>query len=144
MICPSCNKFATQSTDTEPELDLDVDDTGTVTGTARIVITSECCGDELKEAVFDVEIDLSEQCKRHIWEGHELNLEETAEVTERYETTITRTLKSGKVVTKAIPPRYQKHYYGVEGEVTVACKCGKLSVHGTFSDEIPASAMDEL
>jgi hypothetical protein len=36
--CPDCNKFASVSTDQEPEIDnLEVDEEGVVTATARIV-----------------------------------------------------------------------------------------------------------
>lgn len=60
MICPSCNKFAANSTDQEPEIELQCE-SGHVTGTVRIVLTSECCGEELKEANFDVDVDLEEE-----------------------------------------------------------------------------------
>lgn len=62
MKCPSCNKFAAYNTDNEPEIELQCD-RGQVTGTVRILLTSECCGDELKESTFDVEMDLEEDIK---------------------------------------------------------------------------------
>lgn len=71
MLCPSCNKFAAYSTDAEPEFDMEASPDGTslmITGTCRICLTSECCGDELKEAQFDIEHefgmdDLAAACK---------------------------------------------------------------------------------
>jgi hypothetical protein len=70
MQCPSCNKFPSKDTDTEPEGDLDVDEHGMVTGDVRIVNTSECCGDELEETTFTVEIDLTEQVEAHLRAKH--------------------------------------------------------------------------
>ena len=40
MICPSCNKFASQSADSEPDTYLEVSG-GVVSGTCRIVVTSD-------------------------------------------------------------------------------------------------------
>ena len=51
MKCPSCSKFATYGLDTEPEVELEStsnEDGVEVHGTVHIVLTSECCGDELK------------------------------------------------------------------------------------------------
>ena len=150
MICPSCNKFAAYDTSSEPELDLDLSEYVldgrklTITGTARIVLTSACCGDELKEAQFDPEIEIEipeeRECK-----CKEFSIrDESAEITEDYEAFSTKTLKSGKVVRRSIPYRYQKRFFGVEIEVTVACECGKTAVSATWDDKIQASSMDEL
>jgi len=58
MICPSCNKFAAYDTSEDPDFDLEAivnGDSIEVTGTCRVVITSECCGDELREASFNID-----------------------------------------------------------------------------------------
>lgn len=162
MKCPSCNKFAAQSADNEPEmddLDLNVsydakkpEENGVqITGSVRIVVSSECCGDELKEATFEVDIDLTDDCKDHMGPGHDLSIrDQSASMLDEYESTKTKTLKSGKVVTRHIPPRYQTHYYGVDVEVDVVCTCDegkgeeRFKAHGAFSDKIPAGGMDEL
>lgn len=183
MICPSCNKFAAYNTDNEPEIELQCE-AGQVTGTVRIWLTSECCGDELKETNFDVEMDLTEDILDALKaKAKELKLElkreeidledetirkvlvdgkeeekvlsfdisgETGELTDRTETTKTKTLKSGKVVTRYIPPRYQRRYFGAEisFDVTVEYPYKKqllvVEVHETWKDEVQASGMDEL
>jgi hypothetical protein len=148
MLCPSCNQFAAQSADSDPELELDVDqvtdDAVIVTGNARIVVTSECCGDELKEANFDVEISMDFEGERVCYCDSFAVVSASASTTEDYDRTKTTTLKDGTVKTTPIAPRYQTHYYGVEVEVTIRCDCGKTELEGTFSDKIPASSMDEL
>jgi len=159
MICPSCNKFAAYDTSAEPELDLSIED-GEVTGTARIVLTSECCGDELKESTFDVEIDLTREfeeairAKLGLADDAQVDLDawefgisqESAELTERMEAEKTRTKKDGTVVRKPIPFRYQRRYFGVHVDVTVtASKDGlEAEVEGSYEDEVQASGMDEL
>jgi hypothetical protein len=60
MVCPSCNKFCAFEAQ-EPEADgLDIEGT-TVTGSVRLVLNSECCSEEMKEANFDVDLDLQDQ-----------------------------------------------------------------------------------
>jgi hypothetical protein len=158
MICPSCNKFAPNELG-EPELELDVE-SGIVTGSCRIVITSGCCGDELKEANFDVEIDLAAEFERLIREKEKLAgdaevdlsewefeiASEECEATDRSESTKKRTKKDGTVVERQIPYRYQRHFYGAEVRVTVTATKGDaaVSVDGSWSDEVQASGMDEL
>lgn len=179
---------------------------GIVTGSVRIVVTSECCGDELKESNFDVEVDLTNEIedalekmikldhpnfdrekKLNLSATEELKVtstwgmvddpkkpgekkfgelphdardnksgitfeitDESAETTDRSETTKTKTLKSGRVVTRNIPYRYQRHFYGCDVSFTVVCEYpykGKLyraEVAGEFKDEVQASGMDEL
>ena len=175
MICPSCNKFPAYDTSSEPEVELEVDqfeyaegekpegaepdadvppskDAGTayVTGTARIVLTSECCGDELKEATFevqDVQIDVErgEGCTCDI---SELDVTSSQEITDHSETEKVTIAKrgpnKGQEVRKPIPFRYQKRFYGCEITIEVSCSCGKTSAEATWSDDIQASAMDEL
>src|SRR4051812_44257346 len=55
--CPSCNKFASLSPgDGEVELDDFSAADCEITGTVRFVLTSGCCGDEMKEYTFEVSI----------------------------------------------------------------------------------------
>src|SRR5690242_2833252 len=58
--CPSCTKFAAlnPSDDLEVE-DLEINEDGLITGQVRFVLTSDCCGDEMKEYTFDIEHDTS-------------------------------------------------------------------------------------
>jgi hypothetical protein len=152
MKCPSCNKFAAYDTSAEPETELEVGDDLQVTGTIRIVLTAECCGDELKEATFKPDLDFSgeeafKNCQDkegNILDGHEFSVETTdLELTERMESTKTRTKKDGTVITTQIPFRYQRRFFGASCSVQVTCSCG-ASAAQDFSDEIRASAMDEL
>lgn len=159
MQCPSCNHFAAYDTSAEPELDLDVEN-GQITGTARIVLTSECCGDELKAADFDVEIDLQVELESEIrialeladdaeidWDEWELELEnESAELTDNRQTTSLRVRKDGSTVVKPIPFRYQKQFYGVHVDAGIKATKGDtvVTVSGTFEDEVQASDMEEL
>ena len=58
--CPSCNKFPAYQAE-EPEVEsLDVDADGVVSATVRIQVSSECCGEAMREATFenDVTIDI--------------------------------------------------------------------------------------
>lgn len=153
MKCPSCNKFAAQDCSGEPEVELDVAEVTpegvVINGTAHIAIMSECCGDELKTADFDIdltlefEVDENNKTKRECT-CTEFTVEmDSSEITEDYDTTKTKTLKDGTVRVKHIPARFQTHYYGVTVEMTATCECSKTVVSGTFEDKIPSSSMDE-
>ena len=151
MICPSCQKFCAFDTSNEPEVEIEVSEEGQITGSARIVLTSECCSEEMKESNFDIDIECgmdSAELEAHIKANQcELSVEaDGAEITDRTESTKTRTLKSGKVVTRSIPYRYQRRFYGVSFNYTVTCSCEKDAVtwSGTHTDEVQASGMDEM
>lgn len=171
MICPSCSKFAAFDTSGDPEVELEIDraeDEGAgdgedaevgldkaidvrlyVTGTVRICLTSECCGEEMKEASFDVE----EELELSRGEGCECDLGEcdisTSEsLTDRSETFKERIAKrgpnKGQTVRTSIPSRYQKRFYGAEVEIEASCSCGKSTATSKWSDEVPASGMEEM
>lgn len=161
MICPSCNKFAAQSCDGDPEVDLELSDTS-ITGTVRVVVTSECCGDELKEANFEVDEDLTDAIEEALRtaitaagltppeefdldaDGVEITMDDPdVSNAERYQTTD----RHGKPIKKA---RYQTHYYGYDAAATVNVVYPyqgaiiNATVSHSWSDEVPASGMDEL
>lgn len=178
MRCPGCNKFPSFDTSNEPEVDLSVEDSGgavNVTGTVRIVLTSECCSEECKDATFDVEEDITKAIHAAIvaaakvakagiekyktgydfadlpaGDSIEYEAEGTSEISERSESTKTRTLKNGTVKVTHIPFRYQRRYYGHDTSYTVNadCKIGgkqfKAVYEGHCADDIQASSMDEL
>ena len=134
--CPSCNKLCALNFE-EPEIenDLEVDEEGTVTGTVRIVRTSECCGEEMKEAIFDIDwTPDSEGVKliqdEHTGEGHELTL--NADDPEQVE-------ESGG--------RYKKSFFGASIAFRIGCHCQKEPadplIEGEWSDKVSASSMDE-
>lgn len=137
MRCPECNKFMSFDDSAEPELDLDTDG-GEVNGSARIVLTCAECGTEMKDATFAVDIDLAGS----IPEGYEI---EDSEITTQSAEMTTR--QQGRNV-----------FYGCAIEVTIALKVKleaedpneapaeltSLTISKSWSDEIPASEMDEL
>jgi len=146
MRCPDCNKFVPYDDSTEPEVDLDVEIGGAVTGTARIVLTCGECGTELKETTFDLDLEgdsftTSEgkefEFAKHAEEGHELSVEcEGAELTSRTETTNPKT-------GKPISYRYARTYYGFQADLELSCSCGgKWSA--SAADECQASGMEEM
>lgn len=171
MRCPSCNKFAAFDTSGDPEVDLEIERTENedagdgedaeagmdkatdirvvVVGSVRICLTSECCGDEMKESNFDIEEELElsrgEGCTCDL---SECTVSTSESITDRNETeTVTiakRGPNKGQEVRKPIAPRYQKRFYGAEVEIEVTCPCGKSSAESKWSDEVPASGMDEL
>lgn len=167
MRCPDCNKFVSFDSEQEPELDLTVDDEGVVTGTARIVNCCEQCGQELKEATLDVEIDLSADFMAHIDDvllrTHKKLMNVTAEARKAVErehrpellseegsrTDRTQTKdRHGRPIKRS---RYMRRYYGADVTVTVGCTTcsdrktgGSFELTGTESVEVQASGMDEL
>lgn len=144
MRCPDCSKFVSYDDSTEPEVEnLEVDEDGSVTGSVRIVLCCSECGNELKEANFDLEVDAGDFAEEHKGEGHELSVE-----ADGFELT-TRAQSQDPKTGKAIPYRYQKSFYGASGSVTVSCSCGgegdtSASESYDWSDDVQASGMDEL
>jgi hypothetical protein len=66
--CPDCNKFVSYDTDQEPEVDVDIDEDGQVTGSIRIFDACSECGTELRETTLDISEDMSEACEGHLAE----------------------------------------------------------------------------
>lgn len=157
MRCPSCNKFAAYDTSGEPEMNIDSDISQpdpeskdlvavSVTGDVRIVLSAECCGDELKEYNFDIsedmEIERAEGCDCDLTD---MNVDvSSVELTERVQSTETRQKKDGTVVTRSLPARAQKRFYGYSGQAEIKCACGKTKDTIELGDEVQASSMDEL
>lgn len=148
MVCPDCHRFPSFDPG-DPEVEIEVSDEGMVTGSARIVLNCGGCGQEMKEANFDVEVDLTEEVAEHRKKHPKcdsLEVEETSEFTDRSETSKTKTLKNGQVKVTPIPYRYQRRFYGCAVDVTVTCGCDKdgLDAAGHWEDETSAGGMDEL
>ena len=53
--CPGCNKFPSVEPDEIEVEDLEINEDGVVTGSAHLVLKSECCGEEMKEYTFEME-----------------------------------------------------------------------------------------
>lgn len=65
MRCDSCNKFVSFDTETEPDISVQLENDGTISGTVRIVNTCAECGQEMKETTFDVECDCADEIETH-------------------------------------------------------------------------------
>jgi hypothetical protein len=130
--CPSCNKLAGLDTEVD-DVSLELDGTS-ITGTVHVIRRSQCCSEDMKEATFDVDINLLDSnadLEEHKEEGHELEAEfDEGEVTE-----------SGG-------GRYKKNLIGFKVEYTVKCSCQKEGeeplVTGTAEDNMAASGYDEM
>lgn len=132
MRCPSCNKFVPYG---EGRIDVDEVEVDPATGaiTAHADLTLDCgeCGEDLKSAGFDFDVE-DEAVKEHLATRgpHELAVAgEDGEPSNRQEGV----------------GRYAKTFYGVEIGYAVTCaRHPKWSAAGTLSDDCQASGMDEL
>lgn len=134
--CQSCGKLCGLNFEEPEENGAEVSG-AEVSIDVRIYRTSECCGDEIKEATFNdsqeiaVDDDTAKTCGKESGEkeGHDWEAEVTSiEGTERSE---------GK-------GRGLRSFFGYQAEIEVKCSCGKLIDTVTISDEVQASGMDEL
>ena len=160
MRCPDCNKFVSFDTEQDPELNLDFDDEGRITGDARIVNACAECSTELKEHTFDVDSeDLVSVLEDHrdeviaklVADGMDkAEAEQQAQADHiiesidddggsRTERTQDKD-RNGKPIKRA---RYAKHFYGFEATVTATCKCGEQFTT-TVADEVQGSGMEEM
>lgn len=154
--CPNCPQFTSKDTDVEPEVEVEADSEGMVTGNVRLVNQCEDCGEELEETSFTVEIDLTKEVAEHrkkckgdrkpIRPGkasdkptRELTVEEECSRSDETQTVDRR----GKRITN---PRYRRRYYGFDLTVTLNCDdCGEKGIaSGTFSDKTTAGGMESL
>lgn len=129
MRCPDCSKFVGLEF-AEPEVEnLEVNEDGHVTGEIRIHRDCADCGNELKEATFEIDVDLSEKVgDGHKGEGHELEI---------HEDSVEQIEEGGG--------RYKKSYFGARVEFHLTCECGKLEdASGEYEDKLAASSMDEM
>lgn len=104
--CPNCEKFASLETGEEPEIQGDEvqgdeDDGFIITGEVRIVRICQDCGEELKEANLEFEMECPPGFSEDGWE---------------YELGATATERIDRVNAKGRPikPRYAKSFYGAE------------------------------
>jgi len=134
--CNSCNKFVSYDSEQEPDVRVDVDETGYVDGSVTISNACAECGQEMTSCEFSVEADFSEDTKEHKGAGHDLSVELDASRTDRFE----NKTRTGKKIRNS---RYMKHMYGAEGEITVSCTCGS-EWRKPWSDEVQSSGMDEV
>lgn len=139
MRCPDCNKMVSYDTEVEPEEQDEptVTEDGHLTASYRRVLTCADCGTELKESLFEFDLDLvfdpplSAECE------HEWEVDVSASPTED----VQRIDRRGKPITN---PRYQARLYGVELSGSVKCTACNGSAEVSVSDTVQASSMDEL
>lgn len=146
MNCPSCNKFAALEFQDIDEPDLEVTHeydeetkthTYTIGGELRIVRTSECCGDEMKEAILEVSSEVIISNDDLLAKLKPIDPEDGPDFDDcAAEITDCSQVEEGG-------GRYAKSYFGpsVTGRVTV----GGVDI-GAFdwTDKTAASSMDEL
>lgn len=147
MRCPDCNKFVSFDAETEPELDTSVDDEGVIRINARIVNTCQECGQELKEATLEIEIDLSEEATKHMEACHSGDSKEEPKwsVVDESGTRTERTQDKDRHGRPIKSSRYMKHFYGAEVSAGLQCDhCNETVAEGTGEDDVQGSGMDEL
>ena len=127
MRCPQCNKFVALSSETEPEAELECDD-NSVSGTVRIVLTCEECGEEMKQAEFDVQEDVNLTDDRHC--GDRSVEVDSVEMTER-------TFTDPKTKKKTT-------MFGFELSGHLECSCGADIGSFNAEEEIDTNEMEEL
>lgn len=127
MRCPNCSKFVSLELQ-DPEVnDLQLDDDGTITASVRVVRNCQDCGTEMKEATFDVSLEVPEVTHTVGADRDKCQLS--------VEDNLSQLEEGGG--------RYKKSYYGAEGTFNLTCTCGaKAEVQ--WSDKIDASSMDEI
>lgn len=142
MRCPNCEKFVSYD---EPEVEIEegeISEAGEnkfkADAQVRIVLKCAECGEELKEANEDIEIEFEHKCTESDFAVEELSLNDVSgEGYSRVETSD----KRGKKIKN---PRYMKTYYGAEVTFDIGCGlCGEDLV-GSEKVECQASAFDEL
>lgn len=144
MRCPSCNKFPAKDTNQDPEGDLEVSDDGVVTGDVTIRNSSECCGEDLEETTFSVEIDLFSDVEDHVKDKHKdgktPSLSVSGDITRTDE--MQTKDRHGKPIKSS---RYQRRLYGIAVNATVHCDdCNEDIASGDFADSVAASGMESL
>ena len=128
MRCPNCNKWPqTEMGDVTAEVEVE---DSSVVGSVRIVVVCADCGEELKEATFDVGVEFNlEHDATCTGEEAELELDFEPEAFDEF-------LPPGK--------KRQKHMYGALAEGTVTCTMCKATATISWKDSEQSSHMEEL
>lgn len=133
MRCPDCNRFVSLDSEVEPEVDVDINEEGQVTGTARMVNACGECGGELTEYTFDLDEEADDAT------AHMESFPEDQRGKHKFtcEGSASRMDSFGKGSRPA-------HFYGVSVDILVKCECGKHESTVTIEDQVQASDMDSL
>lgn len=136
MRCNDCNRFVTLEQDSDPEVDLDVDMEGNISGTIRIANTCPECGTELTEYTFDVDIDASAEVNDYL-KAHTDITDPILTLDEDFERIDARK--------PAMPGGRPVMHYGVRGKVTLRIDGQDDTICGCDFEELVAGRdMDEL
>ena len=145
MRCPSCSKFVGNE-EAEPEVQSVELSDGTVTAEVRITNNCADCSEELTEATFSFEQDVSEALAKHTCtkkDEPEFTPEFSAEENSAERTSRSGYMKKGVWVDGG--GRYAKTFYGASLEVNIKCDhCDESVETVTFSEDVQASSMDQL
>ncbi len=137
-ICSSCNKFA--SVDIE-EVNPDVDLQGSdILFNADLSLTSQCCGVTVATASVEDLVSFDEEGFEH----EETCVEDEREYSATLAASETTDWYDGKPDKngKMPPLRYQRHYYGLEGSVTITCEACQAEQDVEFQIGEQASAFE--
>jgi len=175
MRCSDCNKFVSFDDSNDPEADdADVDAEGRVSGTVRVYLTCAECGTELKEANFDLDVDMTEVVAAHAKTVAEAKVDKLADALAKAQlacsacagqasehcTCQAATREAFEDAHEACEleveveaeqtsrtegkGRGTKTFYGYHATVMVKCSCGHAFGDEEHNDDMQASHMDEL
>lgn len=136
--CQNCNKFTALNFEEPEEAELSLDGT-TINASVRIVRTSECCGDEMKEATLE----MSDELPDSALDGHVNANGEPLDDDHELEVEC-----DGVDQVEEGGGRFAKSYFGATVHYSVRCSCqkdGTEPLHtGSMTDKVAASHMDEV
>lgn len=138
--CPSCEKFVSLefAEIEEPEASDETSD-GTLAVQVRLVRTCAECGDEMKTAELEIELDFTDAIQAHMDEKHP----EIDTNADDYTPTEVVGINMNTEQIEESGGRYAKSYFGASVEAFGDCALCGAEITATGSDKIAASQMDE-
>lgn len=139
-ICPSCNLFCSLENEEPEVVSFDVSD-GSVEAEVRLVRSSSCCGDEIKEysyqidESFDHACDPCEKCEPCEEDTDECERFDEAPEYEGDEPEFQADESGGH--------RYKANVISVSGTAEITCSVCKAEIEVPLNDEAKASYFDE-
>lgn len=153
--CNDCNKFVSLDSEQEPEVNLDVDDEGHVTGTAEIINACGECGTDLRSACLDLDVDPE---SIHDPEGNSISdwLAGLTDDGRKSATFEVEEVSSERTMRTEGKGRGQRTFYGARVEIEVtgsvevptgadddSTETKTKTFSGVAENEVQASGMDE-
>jgi hypothetical protein len=155
--CNDCNRFVSMELGDSPDLTLDVDADGVVSG--DVTITRNCaeCGTELKEGKFDINVTISEAAA-HMQEhtdaylAHEkaraaaelATIEAGGDIDDEDDIEEFELSIENEEAEATEGGTSRKPTYGFRATFSIVCSCGKFEHDGEADDEMSGGEMDEL